>query len=138
MSFIIGSLIGAGIGALVGKLASTGKEMYRDNLISQKEMEEIKAKSKAFEQLINHYKDRLDKAYNLEVLFLEKTSFLIETTNKQISDCLSTVGKLDDNSPKLEFYMKSFLELQNGVRELTRVLHSSEAKYFNNGLLKNT
>ncbi|MGL5051794.1 MAG: hypothetical protein ACRC6A_02095 [Fusobacteriaceae bacterium] len=51
---------------------------------------------------------------------------------------MSAVGKLDDNSPKLEFYMKSFLELQNGVRELTRVLHSSEAKYFNNGLLKNT
>ncbi|MGL4867876.1 MAG: hypothetical protein ACRC4S_04350 [Cetobacterium sp.] len=136
MSLMIGGLVV--ISYVIGKLASTGKEMYRDNLISEKELQEIRAKSKAFEQVVEHYKNKLDKAYNLEVLFLENTKNLIETTNKQIDLCLNIVEKLDDNSPKIEFYMKSVLELQSGVRDMMKELSRSEGKYFNDNTLKST
>lgn len=130
MGFITGALIGAG-SFLIGKLISTGKEMYRDDLITKKELEEIKAKSKAFESLVNYNKHKLDLAYDLEIQFLDRVMELLDNTYSLTEKLIDKVDALDDNSPKIHFYIETVKNIQERAMQLLGTLNSDEGKYYN-------
>lgn len=133
MSFIAGALISAGT-YLIGKAMSTGKEMNRDNLITQKEMEEIKAKSKAFHELIEYSKYKLDKAYNLEMEMINFHKQSLELAHYNIQNCLKAVEKLEDtNLNKLEYYRDALSRAYEDLRNL----RIKNLDYFNEKLLEN-
>lgn len=136
MGLLAGMLIGAGV-ALAGKLCSTGKEMYRDNLISQKELEEINAKSKAFERFIEYHKQQINLAYDLEVKFLDHLNEIIDKSYKTLDKIIDKVDALDDNSPKIHFYINTMTEFQQNISKIVSVLNNN-GKYYNNNMLETT
>lgn len=136
MALLTSALIGAGC-FLAGKLLSTGKEMYRDNLISKKELEEIKAKSEAFEKLLNHHTHKIELAYNLEMRFLDDLNIMIERAYGYVDKCMDHVEQLDDNSPKIHFYMSHMQQIYNNLNGVISFL-GQEGKYFNDNILQST
>ncbi|MDD3051476.1 MAG: hypothetical protein PHR06_10065 [Candidatus Cloacimonetes bacterium] len=129
-------MIITGVLTAIGIVASTARGMHADNLISEKELREIEARSKAFTEFINFKRYHLEREYELRI-------FMITSLQEQFRDIMSLFDKImliDDNSPKLEIldrklnvvleYYKNFMQITSDQIK-NNDFHISEINNFN-------
>lgn len=121
--------LGGAILTGLGTLCSTARDMRSDGLISQKELAEIEAKSKAFEQFVNYNKNIVDKAFELEMKVLDFQKVLLD----KILFLLEKVEKIE-NEDKLNIYYNQISSIQNTLNDSIK----SDAKYFNGEMMNNS
>ncbi len=124
----LGLLLGGAI-AVVGMLCNTSKQMHENHLITKKELAEIEAKSKAFEQFVKYHQNTIDRAYDLEKELLSIAKNNLESANM----LMDKIVGLDENSKKIELFHTYICQIIEGS---TAILLNNP-KYFNETLFKN-
>ncbi len=121
-------LVGGAI-TVIGMMCKTAKQMHENHLITQKELAEIEAKSKAFEQYVKYHQNTVDKAYELE-------KELLGFANRNLEFAKSLMEKimvLDERSKKIEML---HIEICRLIDANTAILLNNP-KYFNETLFRN-
>lgn len=111
------TLIGAGLATL----CSTARDMYKDNLITKKELAEIEAKEKAFSKLIDHKSKIVDRAFDLEMEVLSCRGYIID----KIVYLTERFEKLND-----EIKINAYFNLISSLIQQLNNLITQNPKYF--------
>ncbi|HQB08550.1 MAG TPA: hypothetical protein PLW37_01670 [bacterium] len=107
---------------IVSTVCSTARDMNADRLITNKELAEIEAKSKAFSEMISLKGDQIDKSFRLEMEIIG----LAKEYLKMIQNMSDKIMILPDNSPKIHTYDQQISCFLNSIDALVR----GDAKYF--------
>jgi len=119
-------LIVAGGGIIIGaisKICGTARDMAADRLITEKELAEIEAKSKAFKQMIEFQQNTIDKLFELELASIDFAKKYFQLIDKLTDRIL----EIPDNSPKLLIYSNA---IDKNLESLNAFIQG-DAKYFN-------
>ncbi|MFA7074439.1 MAG: hypothetical protein WC234_04540 [Endomicrobiaceae bacterium] len=122
------SLLIIGGAVLIGTmLCKTARGMHADSLISKKELKEIEAKVKAFEQYIGLMKHTIDKAFKLETAVLENAKY-----QQNIAfQLLEKINEINDEK-KLNFYFEQITCFVTNSMAIIMM----EPKYFTKDLIE--
>ncbi|GEM_PF-5870269 len=112
---------------MITTVCSTARDMYKDNLISKKELAEIEAKSKAFKEIMGLKKHTLGCAFKLEMRWLDHK-------DKLLDNITALLDKFDKsrNERHLEFYAGRIKQMQDTYS----LLLTEDPKYFHDRLLE--
>jgi len=127
---------GAVLTTIVSTVCSTARDMHADRLITQKELAEIEAKSKAFSKILSLKSNQIDKAFRLELELIK----LAEEYLKIIQDMSDKIMSIQDNSPKIQIYDQKISCFLNSidafVRGDSKYFKELDLKSFENGMIE--